>query len=110
MNKGRKNMREALGMTMETSSTEAILRFWMLGEFLELGTPQKNAKIDKDLINHLNKKANTDSVKSLYTMINYQNELIDDFNVSTSYRFTNSNCLNALKKTYSKRRGSCFCY
>jgi len=50
INKGRKNMREALGMTMETSSKEAILRFWMLGEFLELGTPQKNAKIDKDLI------------------------------------------------------------
>ena len=50
MNKGRKNMRKALGMTMKTSSKEAILRFWMLGEFLELGTPQKNAKIDKDLI------------------------------------------------------------
>ena len=50
INKGRKNMREALGMTMETPSKEAILRFWMLGEFLELGTPQKNAKIDKDLI------------------------------------------------------------
>ena len=50
INKGRKNMREALGMTMETSSKEAILKFWMLGEFLELGTPQKNAKIDKDLI------------------------------------------------------------
>ena len=50
MNKGRENMRKALGMTMETSSKEAILRFWMLGEFLELGVPQKNAKIDKDLI------------------------------------------------------------
>ena len=50
MNKGRENMRKALGMTMKTSSKEAILRFWMLGEFLELGTPQKNAKIDKDLI------------------------------------------------------------
>ena len=50
MNKGRKNMREALGMTMETPSKEAILKFWILGEFLELGTPQKNAKIDKDLI------------------------------------------------------------
>ena len=50
INKGRKNMREALGMTMETPSKEAILKFWILGEFLELGTPQKNAKIDKDLI------------------------------------------------------------
>ena len=49
MNKGRVSMREALGMTMETSSKEAILRFWMLGEFLGLGVPQKNAKIDKDL-------------------------------------------------------------
>ena len=50
LNKGRKDMREALGMTMETPSKEAILRFWTLGEFLELGATQKNAKIDKDLI------------------------------------------------------------
>ena len=50
MNKGRKSMRTALGMTLKTSSKEAILKFWMLGEFLELGTSKKNAKIDKDLI------------------------------------------------------------
>ena len=50
LNKGRKDMREALGMTMETPSKEVILRFWTFGEFLELGATQKNAKIDKDLI------------------------------------------------------------
>ena len=49
MNKGRKGMREALGMNMETPSKEAIKKFWLLGEFLELGTGVKNEKLDKDL-------------------------------------------------------------
>ena len=42
-------MREALGMNMETPSKEAIKKFWLLGEFLELGTGVKNKKLDKDL-------------------------------------------------------------
>jgi len=49
VNKGRKNMREALGMTMETSQKEAIKKFWLLGEFLNLGGGVKNKKLDKDL-------------------------------------------------------------
>ena len=49
INKGRKNMREALGMTMETSQKEAIKKFWLLGEFLNLGVGVKNKKLDKDL-------------------------------------------------------------
>ena len=36
MNNGRKNMREALGMTLETPKEEAIKKFWLLGEFLNL--------------------------------------------------------------------------
>lgn len=49
INKGRKNMREALGMTMETSQKEAIKKFWLLGEFLNLGVGVENKKLDKDL-------------------------------------------------------------
>ena len=49
VNKGRKAMREALGMTMETPSKEAIKKFWLLGEFLNLGTGVKNKKLAKDL-------------------------------------------------------------
>ena len=49
MNNGRKNMREALGMTLETPKEEAIKKFWLLGEFLNLGTGIENEKLDKDL-------------------------------------------------------------
>ena len=49
MNNGRKNMREALGMTLETPKEEAIKKFWLLGEFLNLGTAIDNEKLDKDL-------------------------------------------------------------
>ena len=42
-------MREALGMNLETPPKEAIKKFWLLGEFLDLGTGVKNEKLDKDL-------------------------------------------------------------
>ena len=42
-------MREALGMSLETPKAEAIKKFWLLGEFLDLGTGVKNKKLDKDL-------------------------------------------------------------
>ncbi len=47
-NKGRKSMREALGMTIELDPAIAIKRFWALGELLALGEPKK-IKIDKDM-------------------------------------------------------------
>jgi hypothetical protein len=50
MNKGRKNMREALGMDMDTPTKEAIQKFWLLGEFLDLGAPINNQIIvSKDI-------------------------------------------------------------
>ena len=49
INKGRKSMREALGMNFETPTKEAIKKFWLLGEFLDLGTGVDNKKLDKDL-------------------------------------------------------------
>ena len=49
INKGRKSMREALGMTIKTPAKEAIKKFWLLGEFLDLGTGVDNKKLDKDL-------------------------------------------------------------
>ena len=49
INKGRKSMREALGMNLETPTKEAIKKFWLLGEFLELGTGVNNKKLAKDL-------------------------------------------------------------
>ena len=42
-------MREALGMNLDTPAKEAIKKFWLLGEFLDLGTGVKNDKLDKDL-------------------------------------------------------------
>ena len=49
VNKGRISMREALGMNSETPTKEAIKKFWLLGEFLDLGTGVNNKKLDKDL-------------------------------------------------------------
>ena len=49
MNKGRKSMRGALGMNIETPTKEAIKKFWLLGEFLDLGTGVNNKKLAKDL-------------------------------------------------------------
>jgi len=49
INKGRKSMREALGMNLETPPKEAMKKFWLLGEFLDLGTGVKNKKLAKDL-------------------------------------------------------------
>ena len=41
LSKARKNMRNALGMSLETSPEEAIASFWALGEFLEKGKIKK---------------------------------------------------------------------
>ena len=50
MNNGRKNMREALGMNMDTPTKEAIQKFWLLGEFLEMGVPtDNNITVNKDI-------------------------------------------------------------
>ena len=42
-------MREALGMDSNTPVKEAIKKFWLLGEFLDLGTGVNNEKLAKDL-------------------------------------------------------------
>ena len=47
-NKGRKGMREALGMTIELDPATAIKRFWALGELLALGEPKPN-EIHEDM-------------------------------------------------------------
>ena len=49
VNKGRKGMREALGMNLETPIEDAIKRFWVLGEFLGLGQLKKSAKVNSEL-------------------------------------------------------------
>ena len=49
MHKGRKAMRSALGMNSETPTKEAIKKFWLLGEFLDLGTGVNKEKLAKDL-------------------------------------------------------------
>ncbi len=49
INKGRISMRGALGMNSDTPTKEAIKKFWLLGEFLDLGTGIDNEKLDKDL-------------------------------------------------------------
>lgn len=49
MNKGRKNMRNALGITMEETPEQAIQKFWILGEFLDLGKPQQLEKHNNEI-------------------------------------------------------------
>ena len=49
INKGRISMRKALGMNSDTPTIDAIKKFWLLGEFLDLGTGVKNKKLGKDL-------------------------------------------------------------
>ena len=50
MNNGRKNMRKALGMDMDIPAKEAIQKFWLLGEFLEMGVPtDNNITVNKDI-------------------------------------------------------------
>ena len=48
-NKGRKSMREALGMSLDIDSETAIKRFWALGELLALGEAKKN-DISEDML------------------------------------------------------------
>ena len=47
-NKGRKSMREALGMTIDLEPATAIKRFWYLGELLGLGE-QTKVKVSKEM-------------------------------------------------------------
>ena len=49
MNESRKTMRNALGMTLETSIEDALLTYWTLADFLQRGEV-KTKKIDKSLI------------------------------------------------------------
>jgi hypothetical protein len=49
MKKGQISMREALGMNSETPTKEVIKKFWILGEFLDLGTAVENEKLSADL-------------------------------------------------------------
>ena len=73
INKGRKSMREALGMNMETPSKEAIKKFWLLGEFLDLGTGVNNKKLAKDLKERKEKLVNYKS-----QVANLRKKLEDD--------------------------------
>ena len=73
INKGRKSMREALGMSMETPTKEAIAKFWVLGEFLDLGTGINNKKLSPDL------KKRKELLESYMTQIvNLRKKIQDD--------------------------------
>ena len=49
MNESRKTMRNALGMTLETSIEDALLTYWTLADFLQRGEV-KTKKVDQSLI------------------------------------------------------------
>ena len=49
LNQGREKMRKALGMNLDTPRTEAIKKFWYLGDFLNLGIALKNSEYDENL-------------------------------------------------------------
>ena len=73
INKGRISMREALGMDSSTPAKEAIKKFWLLGEFLDLGAGVNNDKLPKDL------KERQKLLENYKTQIaNLKNKLQDD--------------------------------
>mgnify|MGYP006167594783 FL=1 len=47
LNKSREKMRKALGMDLNTSTEEAMKRYWIMGDFLEKGEIKKK-KINRD--------------------------------------------------------------
>jgi len=49
LNKGRKKMREALGMSLDLSTKEVLKRYWILGSFLDLGVGKDLKKISPEL-------------------------------------------------------------
>lgn len=49
LNKSREKMRNALGMDLSTPIEEVLNNYWVMSEFLDLGTPKKQ-KISKDII------------------------------------------------------------
>ena len=49
LNKSREKMRNALGMHLTTPIEEVLNNYWIMSEFLDLGTPKKQ-KIPKDII------------------------------------------------------------
>lgn len=56
MNKARISMRSALGLDIKDDTEVAIERFWLLGEFLNLGKPKKRSinnelNVRKDILN-----------------------------------------------------------
>ena len=73
-NKGRKSMREALGMSLDLDTETAIKRFWALGALLALGEPKKNVVhedmvIRGELINEY-----TDILREMEKKLNEKNE------------------------------------
>ena len=44
----KKKMREALGMNLDTPRTDAVKKFWYLGDFLEMGEIIKNDSMTKN--------------------------------------------------------------
>jgi hypothetical protein len=49
LNKSREKMRNALGMDLSTPIEEVLKNYWVMSEFLDLGTPKKQ-KISRDII------------------------------------------------------------
>ena len=49
LNKAKEKMRKSLGMDLNTSTEEAMKRYWLMGDFLQKGDIKKE-KIDKDII------------------------------------------------------------
>jgi hypothetical protein len=49
LNKSREKMRNALGMDLSTPIEEVLNNYWVMSEFLDLGTPKKQ-KISRDII------------------------------------------------------------
>ena len=73
INKGKIAMREALGMNDDTPTKEAIKKFWLLGEFLDLGTGVDKEKLNQDL------KKRQKLLEDYKTQIaNLKNKLEDD--------------------------------
>lgn len=82
LNKSREKMRNALGMDLSTPIEEVLNNYWVMSEFLDLGTPKKQ-NIPKDIIarkNFLeNYKKQVNNLNSLLKK-NKDNQMYDYIN------------------------------
>ena len=95
LNKARKSMREAVGLTLDDSAEEAINRFWLMNEYLSKGkvkTIQTDTKISKK------KKTTTELRSDIKGLKNIIEKRIENRVDSKDFKKEINNYLRNIKK------------